>query len=361
MQIEGILHIRMRLLKDKTLGIRSLVSVDRLSDFWSILREVDPQAVIREAEVPIRIVICGPAGVGKRSVAAALTIGEAGESIVEVIDLPDDVPVALPTVELYVYVVAAGQPLSAVDRERVRLLSRRSGRVVCVLNDRWGLDADKLAAVRAEAAAILGLAPDGVIPLSVLDAGQVSAKFGEALVAAVPHLALPLGRRLPVFREAAANCLIRETSRVNAEFAAVSSIPAIIPFVGGLAAAGADIVVLTKNQVMLLLKLATLYQRTTENRLQVLTEVGPVIGAAFLWRSLARTLIGLLPSPLTLAPKVAVAYVGTYVAGMAGQHYYRWGQRPSAELLDRFRQEALGQADALAPILARLGRGRFLP
>jgi hypothetical protein len=348
-------------LKDTTLGVRSLVSIDRLNDFWNILREVDPQTVVREADVPIRIVLCGPVGVGKRALAAALTVGEIGPSVVEVTDVPADVPVAFPVAELFVYVVSSDQPVSLADRERVRLLARRSSRVVCVINDRWGLNADKLAGLRAEAVAAFGVAPNVVLTLSVQDPGQVSAAFGDALVAAVPHLALPLGRRLPVFREAAARCLIRETSRVNAEFAAVSSIPAIVPLVGGLAAAGADIIVLTKNQVMLLLKLATLYGRTTENRFQVLTEVGPVIGAAFLWRSLARALMDLLPSPLTVAPKVAVAFVGTYVVGMAGQHYYRWGQRPSPELIDRFRQEALGQIGVLTPLLARLGRGWFLP
>lgn len=211
------------------------------------------------------------------------------------------------------------------------------------------------------AGSLLGLAPERVFCTSFLDHQAVREDLIPGLIRQAPYLALPLGRSLEPAREAAASFLIGETARANAEFAMVSGLPAIIPIVGTVAAMGTDMVVLTKNQVMLLLKLALLYQRPIENRLQVIAEVAPVIGAAFFWRSAAQTLMTLLPGPLCLAPRGAVAFIGTYVAGKAGHYYYRWGRRPSPAVLDTFREEAVRQITGVTPLLASLGRHLRLP
>ncbi|HLZ09305.1 MAG TPA: hypothetical protein VKT80_11995, partial [Chloroflexota bacterium] len=87
-----------------------------------------------------------------------------------------------------------------------------------------------------------------------------------------------------------------------------------------------------------------------------MAEVLPIIGAGLVWRSIARSLISLIPSPLAIAPKVAVAYIGTFVVGKAAQYYYRVGQRPSPELLEHFQREALDQLQSLLPTLSQLGR-----
>jgi hypothetical protein len=128
--------------------------------------------------------------------------------------------------------------------------------------------------------------------------------------------------------------------------------------VGGLAATGADLVVLTKNQAMLLVKLATIHGRATDNRMQLLSEIVPVVGAAFLWRWVARALVTLLPSPLSIAPRIGVAYVGTYVVGRAAAYYYDQGHRPPPDLLEGFAREATTQLDLLGPIWSDV-RHRF--
>lgn len=338
------------------MNLARLVSSGGLADFWSVLREVDPENIVREAFQPVRVVICGAAGTGKRTLAAALTAGatDAGEPVVDVFDMPDDVAIALPPADLYLYV--SRHPPGPVERNHILQLTRRPARLVYALNHVSDLGPAKVAELREHTAVAVGLPTDRVVGVVATDRATIGASLGPALIAAVPGLALPLGRQLPELREPAGQHLIRESARVNAEFVVVSSLPSFLPVVGTIAAASTDLLVLTKNQVMLLFKLAILYRRPIDNRLQVLSEVTPVVGAAFLWRSAARFLVSFVPSPLAVAPRGAVAFVGTYVMGRAAQHYYRWGQRPSPELLDTFRREALSQIETVAPLLARLGR-----
>ena len=160
-----------------------------------------------------------------------------------------------------------------------------------------------------------------------------------ALVQTAPEAMLPLGRQHPLLRESVARQLIRETARVNAQFAALSSLPANVPLVGGLVGDMADMLVLTKNQVLLLFKLAGLYGRDLELGRELLVEVLPVVGGAFFWRSTARALVGLLPGILALLPKTIVAYTGTYVVGELARYYFEVGRRPPPDLAKDLRAE----------------------
>jgi uncharacterized protein (DUF697 family) len=202
---------------------------------------------------------------------------------------------------------------------------------------------------------LLGVPEERVVTLAADAPDDVSReKLFAALVRAAPEVALPFGRRHPLAREAVAEHLIRDTSRVNAQFAAISSLPANIPLIGGLVGDMADMLVLTKNQVLLIFKLAGLYGRDLELGRELVAEVVPVVGGAFLWRSAARSLVGLLPPILGLLPKTIVAYTGTFVVGEMARYYYRHGRKPPPELVRDLRHE--GQRLA-RETLARL-RGR---
>jgi uncharacterized protein (DUF697 family) len=202
---------------------------------------------------------------------------------------------------------------------------------------------------------LLGVPEDRIVilPLDIADNAARELLFG-ALVRAAPQVALPLGRRHPLVREAVAQHLVHDASRVNAQFAALSSLPANLPLVGGLVGDMADLIVLTKNQVLLILKLAGLYGRDLALGRELIVEVLPVVGSAFLWRSAARALIGLLPSMLGLLPKTIVAYAGTFVVGEMARYYYRYGRKPPPEMVHELRLEG----ERLArQTLARLRRG----
>lgn len=162
----------------------------------------------------------------------------------------------------------------------------------------------------------------------------------NAMVSALPDLAPSFGRFFPVFRAAAVKAIVDETARANAQFALVSNIPAIVPILGSFVAAGADLIVLTKNQVMMSYKIAAAHGRDLHDQAGVIRELAPVVGAGFLWRSIAREATSFLPLAAGTIPKVAIAYMGTFSVGRTIDYYYRFGKKPSKDQLQQFAKQA---------------------
>jgi len=148
------------------------------------------------------------------------------------------------------------------------------------------------------------------------------------------------GRALPSFRVAATKQVIDETAAANAQFSLVSNIPTLLPVIGNIAAAGADFIVLTKNQVMMLYKLAAVHGRDLRDQRAIFQEVLPVVGAGLLWRTLARQATTWIPFAAGTIPKLAIAYMGTMAIGRGAEFYYRTGLKPTREQLDQFSRHA---------------------
>lgn len=164
-----------------------------------------------------------------------------------------------------------------------------------------------------------------------------------AVIRAGNDLELALGRTFPVLRQAAAVYVVNTTSRVNGQFALVSNIPALIPLVGGVLAAGADTIILTKNQLMMIFKLAAIHGRDVHDRFRIYREMLPVVGAGLIWRTVARELAAMIPFAAGTVPKIAIAVAGTYAAGMAAHVYYLEGTRASADRVRGFYRQALDE------------------
>lgn len=193
---------------------------------------------------------------------------------------------------------------------------------------------------RLRYADVLVSLPGGPGPADLRPADTLRIARREDLIAAVlahrPDLAVTLARRFPGFREAAAEKVIRDVSRVNAEFATISGASAAIPILAPLfpAVAGADVLVLTKNQVLMMFRLAAIYGEGLDVKAR-LREVLPVVAGALGWRTLARQLAGVLPGALGLPVKAGIAYTGTYAAGRAAQLVFDEGRRPTREEMRR--------------------------
>jgi uncharacterized protein (DUF697 family) len=146
------------------------------------------------------------------------------------------------------------------------------------------------------------------------------------------------GRHMPAFVPAAIKSVIDDTAAANAQFAALANLPSIVPVFGTLAAVSADFLVLTKNQLLLVYKIAAIHGRDLHDKSAILREMAPVAGAGFFWRTLAREAATLLPMAAGTVPKVAIAYSGTVAIGRAADYYYRFGEKPSKELLRSYYQ-----------------------
>jgi uncharacterized protein (DUF697 family) len=171
-----------------------------------------------------------------------------------------------------------------------------------------------------------------------------------------PDLRVTLARRLPGFRDKAAEMVIRDVSRVNAEFVALSTVAQSIPFLAPLlpVVAGADILLLTKNQAILVFRLAAIYGEDLALTSRV-KEVATVVGGAFGWRTIARQLAGALPGAMGLPLRAGIAFSGTYAVGRAAQMVFDQGRRPTRQEMLRIYEEGRDLAQEVITAL----RDRF--
>lgn len=156
----------------------------------------------------------------------------------------------------------------------------------------------------------------------------------------LPDLAPAFGRHFQEWQPAAVRAIIEQTARANAQFALVSNIPAVVPILGGLISASADLIVLTKNQIMMAYKIAAAHDRALDDQMAIVRELTPVVGAGFLWRTAAREAASFIPLAAGTIPKVAIAFVGTTTVGKAADYYYRYGKKPSRGQFAQFKEQA---------------------
>ena len=156
-----------------------------------------------------------------------------------------------------------------------------------------------------------------------------------------PELGLALARNFPVFRRRVADGIITNTATVNAQFSLVTGISAAFPMLGFLLPVNglSDILMLTKNQAMMTLRLAAAYGLEVDYKSRM-KELGPIIANAFGWRAIARELVGAVPF-VGFVARAGIAYAGTVTVGKAATLYYETGENISKDQLKKWYQEAL--------------------
>jgi uncharacterized protein (DUF697 family) len=187
-------------------------------------------------------------------------------------------------------------------------------------------------------------------------------RVSERLLDQRPDLMLSLARRFPGLRPAAAQRIIQEAALANAEFAMLNALPGVIPIVAPLlpAASIGDIFMLTKNQAMMLYKLAAIHELPLDLRSRS-RDLGPLLGNAFGWRAIARELIGLAPGGVGLVAKGAIAYAGTMALGKALQKLYETGQAPTKAAFKQLYDEAMVGAREVSGRVLKSIRKRARP
>ena len=184
-------------------------------------------------------------------------------------------------------------------------------------------------------------------------AADAAERLAAAVLAALPaELHLAAARRLPGLRPVFARRLTAEVSLSNAAFTLASGVPSLVPILG-IPISAADTIVLTKNQALMVYRLALAFGAPPEFQRRMM-EITPVIGAAVVWRQVAGGLVGLVPG-YGILPKTAVAYAGTYITGRAAELWYATGLVSKADLR-RFRAEATAKARGVTEQMTRQAR-----
>jgi uncharacterized protein (DUF697 family) len=314
--------------------------VPKWSDFgniWTTLRELDVNAIREEAERPLTIACVGH-NAALDEIDRLLHQGTdhyptVAPSPLELIPLAGAAArvAGLAGTDMLLFGLDAGTPLTQAEADSFNRLEELTIPFLVVL-----INGDRLPTGGAPLAPAIRSRTVALSDPAALDAAD---RLATAVLDRLPaELHLSAARRLPGLRPIYARELIAGIAFTNATYALASGLPEQIPLVS-IPFAAADILVLTKNQALLVYRLALGYGAPPDFQARI-REVLPVIGGAFLWRQAARSLVGLIPI-WGLLPKVAVAYAGTYTTGVAAWRWYESGELVSSDQLKRISQEAI--------------------
>ncbi|MFQ3632687.1 hypothetical protein [Roseiflexus sp.] len=315
-----------------------------LGNLWTTLREIDVGAIRDEAEQPLRVIAIGHdtalTAIDSLAHRGPNRYPPAGAAPLTLLTLRDATRSAadLSTADMLILAIDSRIGLTERDAAALTQIDRlpRPALLALFFGARLAPGSAPLPA-SAAARAVTIADPDQTASVNLF-----SSEFLQRLPA---HHHLSAARRLPGIRAVYARRLIESISWTNATYALASSLPEQIPILG-IPFAMADILVLTKNQAIMVYRLALAYGAPPDFRRRI-AEVMPVIGGAFVWREIARTLVGLAPV-WGVVPKVGIAYAGTYATGIAAWRWYEKGELVPREELRRIAREAqaVGQEKA---------------
>lgn len=277
-------------------------------NFWKTIKEISPKAIEEEAAFAFRLALVGDAASGAQLRDALLT-SKATEAERAAADE---------------YLSLLSEPPDAEAVKDFAFVMYGSG------------NGQTIGARGVNSAPLVGL-PD------VVAAGMIAQR---------PELAVALARRFPLFRVPASNKLIQDTCRVNANFALISALPGVFPitaiFLPG--SSVADTILLTKNQIMMVMRLAAIHGHKPGYTKQIKELLG-IVGSALGWRTLARQVVGLVPAGIGAALKASIAYSGTFALGKAALLFYQTGRTlPPKEIRGIYKgtlREARKEVDTL--------------
>jgi len=335
-----------------------MAGIKDLGSIWDNVKEIDLRPARESAEQQVTIAIVGRRDGNGNALAAQMRrdpsrpeqVSRAPVLILDHKATPQAVDVDL------VIVLAA---LSMAEEGVAQLTARRwmdAGHNVLVFLETTPLEDSRLPAGGSEhheiVLASLGAPWQGlpVVVGSVRDEGFLLEEFVPLVIKLLPDQLLSLGRHFPLFRVPIARHLINDTCFTNAAYALSTGLAEIVP-IFDIPLNVADMVVLTKAQAFLVYKIGLALGLSTRWQ-DYAAEFGGVIGGGFLWRQLARQLVGLIPA-WGIVPKVAVSYAGTFVVGNVVLHWYLTGKHVSKQQMRQLYRQAFARGKRIAQEMAR--------
>ncbi|PYT21806.1 MAG: hypothetical protein DMG57_37500 [Acidobacteria bacterium] len=176
-----------------------------------------------------------------------------------------------------------------------------------------------------------------------------------------PELGIALSRNFYPFRQPVVNHVIHSVARDNALFAVITALPDIIPSIVDLPWSigefASDTAFLTINQIRMAFLIAAASDKPVGYSVQK-GEIASIVTGAFGWRALARELVGKVPFGVGLIPKGAIAFAGTYVAGLGLDHFHRLGYGLSRQERQDSYQAAYDRGKGIVELVVKSLRGR---
>lgn len=322
-------------------------SLGDLGTIFNTIKEVDLTPIREAAELQTWIAIVGTETSGARDLATAFYLAprplpgnDASYDMAGPILVTAEQAEMAEQADLIVFVFGQGQAPSKLERE---------------LFQRWAVERRKLIVVFNQPASNALVGRHEWAGARVLEGQVVSRDFLEkhfvpAVLALLPDNKLSIGRNFPLFREGVARDIISETSIANASYSFSTGLAEIVPVLN-IPFNVADMVILTKAQAFMVYRLGLIFGLSAHWR-DHLAAFGSTLGFGFVWRTIARQLVGLIPG-LGILPKVAIAYAGTYAMGRGALEWYETGRDVKPADIEHFFREALGKGKELAATLAK--------
>jgi uncharacterized protein (DUF697 family) len=313
----------------------------RIATMWRIIRDVDLDGIRASALAPFEIWIAADETDDARALAGLL--GPPGERHpwIATVDPPEvPSPASRP--------VAAGLLVSrsialsdGLLRTREILASARVPVVTVVVGH------------TGPSAAARGAGEHTRVAVTALDGSALTPVASSLLAAIGGDRRLAVARQLPPLRPALFETLIHDTAWANASFAFTTGLAEAVPVLTAPLNVG-DMLVLTKNQLMLGYRIVLACGRSGEPR-KLIGEIIGVLGGGLLFRQIARQLVGLIPIA-GIVPKVAIAYSGTWAIGRALAGWANEGRTITRDLVRSYSAEAMGRGRAIAERLLEARR-----
>lgn len=312
------------------------------TNIWKNLQEVDLRPISDLAQEEVRIAIVGAHGVGKHTLAKQMREDPDRPKMrttTPLILATPDIAESASLADVVVLMIDANTKKAEVEQ---RLLDawRLGGKPVFVFFNKVDL--------LPEEGGIIPWLEAGNVKVvygSALDRSFLKKAFTKALMETLPEKQIPLGRLFPLCRETVAHKLIVDACFANAAYSLGTGLAEIVPVLD-IPLNVADIFVLTKAQAILVYKLGLTLGMPLDWQYYV-AEFGSVVGSGFLWRQVARQMVGLIPV-WGIVPKVGVAYSGTFVVGYAILQWYLTGRHIPKEQIQDLSKQAFLQGKEIA-------------
>jgi uncharacterized protein (DUF697 family) len=322
-----------------------MLGLPNLPDVWRVLKEADLNKLRREAERPFQVLLVAEDVGDAERLGRLLSGPEATRHPWLLTADPAEARRAARsvTLDLAVALSSTPDPSPALALAGDALRETRVPVVMVVFGSRGSIAAVPWPGEAARAA-VAALEPSAVPAVA------------QALLSAVsPGMRLALARHLVTLREPLFVELIEETAKTNALYALTTGLAEAVPVLD-VPLNVADIVVLTKNQLVMSYRIALASGKKGTSR-ELVGEVLGVIGGGFLFRQAARQLVGLIPV-VGIAPKVAVAYAGTLTIGKAVVAWAAYSTALEPGTIKKLYRQALSRGKDVAQTLVVQARNR---